>query len=150
VIKAKPETGTVLIIDDDLGVIEAYARMLRLEGYTVFTADNAEDGLLEAERYHPDAILLDLWMPLIDGLEFLQRLRAREAPRGTPVAIVTGDYFVEESHGANLHALGAEIIFKPLWLEDLVALTSRLLAMREARPLGRSGLCRPASDDAGT
>ncbi len=129
---AKPEPGTALIVDDEENTLQSYARMLRLEGYTVFIADNAEDGLRAAERHRPDAVILDLRMPLIDGLAFLRRLRAREATRGTPVAIVTGDYFVEDVLGAaDLHALGAEIHFKPLWLEDLVALAGRLLAMRE-------------------
>jgi len=127
----KLETGTVLIVDDEEDTLQSYARMLRLESHTVFTADNAEDGLRAAECHHPDAVILDLRMPLMDGLAFLRRLRAREAQRGTPVAIVTGDYFVEDTLGADLQAFGAEIHFKPLWLEDLVALTRRLLAMRE-------------------
>ena len=52
-----------------------FARMLRLEGFEVKTAVNAETGLHEAEEYHPDAIILDLRMPLVDGLGFLRRLR---------------------------------------------------------------------------
>jgi DNA-binding response OmpR family regulator len=121
----------VLIVDDEEDTLQSFARILRLEGYTVFTADNAEDGLRAAERHHPDAVILDLRMPLMNGLAFLRRLRAHEAQRRTPVAIVTGDYFVEDTVGTDLHALGAEIHFKPLWLEDLVALASRLVAMGE-------------------
>jgi len=124
-------TGTVLIVDDDENTLQSYARMLRLKGHTVFTADSAEDGLREVERHPPDAVIFDLRMPLMDGLAFLRRLRTREEQRTTPVAIVTGDYFVEDTLGADLHALGAEIQFKPLWLDDLDALAGRLLAGRE-------------------
>ena len=67
----------ILIVDDDEGVTQTFARMLRLEGYQVCTAMSAEKGLVEAEEHHPDAIILDLRMPLIDGLGFLRRLRAR-------------------------------------------------------------------------
>jgi two-component system OmpR family response regulator len=101
--------------------------MLRLEGYQVRTAVSAEKGLLEAEHSRPDAIILDLRMPLVDGLGFLRRLRARDDQRATPVAIVTGDYFLDDSVSAELRELGAELRFKPLWLEDLVGLARNLL-----------------------
>jgi two-component system, OmpR family, response regulator PrrA len=117
----------ILIVDDDEGVTQTFARMLRLEGYEVRTAMNAEMGLREAEQCHPDAIILDLRMPLVDGLGFLRRLRARDAQRETPVAIVTGDYFLDDSVSTELQQLGAELKFKPLWLEDLVGLARTLL-----------------------
>ena len=126
---AGPLTATILIVDDDEGVTETFARMLRLEGYAVRTAVSAETGLREAVYGHPDAIILDLRMPLIDGLGFLRRLRAHEGQRPTPVAIVTGDYFVEDTTSAELHELGAELRFKPLWLEDLVELARNLLTV---------------------
>ena len=117
----------ILIVDDDEGVTQTFARMLRLEGYQVRTAVSAETGLREAEQSHPDAIILDLRMPLVDGLGFLRRLRARDDQRAIPVAIVTGDYFLADSVSTELRELGAELRFKPLWLEDLVGLARNLL-----------------------
>jgi two-component system OmpR family response regulator len=117
----------ILIVDDDEGVTQTFARMLRLEGYQVRTAVSAETGLREAEHSHPDAIILDLRMPLVDGLGFLRRLRAHDHQRTTPVAIVTGDYFLDETVASELQQLGAELKFKPLWLEDLVGLARNLL-----------------------
>jgi len=102
--------------------------MLRLEGYEVYTAMNAEMGLREAAATDPDAIILDLRMPLIDGLGFLRRLRAIDQYRAVPVAIVTGDYFLDDAVSAELRTLGAELKFKPLWLEDLVSLARTLLS----------------------
>jgi len=122
-----PTTATILIVDDDEGVTQTFARMLRLEGYHVHTAVNAETGLRQADRSHPDAIILDLRMPLVDGLGFLRRLRSRDDHRGTPVAIVTGDYFLDDSVANELRELGAELRFKPMWLEDLVGLARTLL-----------------------
>jgi len=118
--------ATILIVDDDEGVTQTFARMLRLEGFKVRTAISAESGLREAQNTHPDAIILDLRMPLLDGLGFLRKLRALE-PHETPVAIVTGDYFLEDAVSAELRQLGAELRFKPLWLEDLVGLARNLL-----------------------
>ena len=120
-------TSTILIVDDDEGVTQTFARMLRLEGYRVHTAINAESGLVEAAHCQPDAIILDLRMPLVDGLAFLRRLRHNAEQRTTPVAIVTGDYFLDEAVSAELRELGAELRFKPLWLEDLVGLARDLL-----------------------
>jgi two-component system response regulator PrrA len=121
--------SSILIVDDDEGVTQTFARMLTLEGFKVRTAFNAESGLLAAGESRPDAIILDLRMPLMDGLGFLRRLRAmpdqQESP--TPVAIVTGDYFLDDSVAAELRQLGAQLQFKPLWLEDLVGLARNLL-----------------------
>ena len=124
---AERTLSKILIVDDDEGVTQTFARMLRLEGYQVRTAVSAEKGLQEAEQSHPDAIILDLRMPLVDGLGFLRRLRAQDDQRATPVAIVTGDYFLDDSVSAELRELGAELRFKPLWLEDLVGLARNLL-----------------------
>ncbi len=121
------ETATILIVDDDEGVTATFARMLRLEGYQVYTAMSAEMGLREAEATLPDAIILDLRMPLVDGLGFLRRLRSNDQQRHVPVAIVTGDYFLDDSTSAELQQLGAALKFKPLWLEDLVSLARTLL-----------------------
>jgi DNA-binding response OmpR family regulator len=124
---AERTAAKILIVDDDEGVTQTFARMLRLEGYQVRTAVSAETGLREAEHSHPDAIILDLRMPLVDGLGFLRRLRAHDHQRTTPVAIVTGDYFLDETVASELQQLGAELRFKPLWLEDLVGLARNLL-----------------------
>lgn len=124
---SSPKLATILIVDDDPVVTETFARMLTLEGYGVRTAVTAETGLHEADVSRPDAILLDLRMPLVDGLGFLRRLRAREHPRQTPVAIITGDYFVDDTVSRDLGGLGAEVHFKPLWQEDLLHITEALV-----------------------
>jgi DNA-binding response OmpR family regulator len=101
--------------------------MLRLEGYHVVTALSAEAGLNQAERSQPHAIILDLRMPIVNGVQFLRHIRSKSQLAEVPVAIVTGDYFLGESTASELRALGASVRFKPLWLEDLVALARTLL-----------------------
>ena len=118
---------TILVVDDDEGVRQIFARMLTLEGFRVQTATNGKRGLWEVAQSQPDAIILDLRMPLVDGLDFLRRLRASQSHGQTPVAIVTGDYFLDDSVSAELRALGASLTFKPLWQEDLLGLTRTLL-----------------------
>ncbi len=131
--KTQPATASILIVDDDEGVTQTFARMLRLEGYRVHTAMTAETGLQQAEDSRPDAIILDLRMPIVDGLGFLRRLRAHEEQRDVPVAIVTGDYFLDDLISNELRELGAELRFKPMWLEDLVSLARTLLKVSTDR-----------------
>jgi CheY-like chemotaxis protein len=120
------KTHTILVIDDDQTVTETFATALHREGFNVRTAMNAENGLREANSSHADAIILDLRMPLINGLGFLYRLRNGEEHRNTPVAVVTGAV-VDDSTQAELIELGAELRFKPLWLEDVVELAHHLV-----------------------
>jgi DNA-binding response OmpR family regulator len=66
-------------------------------------------------------------MPLTDGLQFLRILRTKPGLQNVPVAIVTGDYFLDQQVSNELRDLGADLRFKPLWLEDLLALARNLL-----------------------
>jgi CheY-like chemotaxis protein len=124
--RAVKTSPTVLIIDDDRGITDTFAAALSREGFNVKTASNAEAGLLEATMHHADAIIVDLRMPLINGLGFLYRLRAWPEHRHTPVAIVTGTV-VDSATAAELRDLGAELRFKPLWLEDVIDLANQLV-----------------------
>jgi len=102
--------------------------MLKLEGFEVATAINAESGLELADNVRPSAIILDMRMPITNGLQFLRMVRAKPHLVEIPVAIVTGDYFLAENTQQELRSLGAAIRFKPLWLEDLIALAKTLVA----------------------
>ena len=124
---ADAATRTILIVDDDRSVADTFARMLKLEGFGVATALSAETGLALAKAAPPDAIILDMRMPLESGLVFLRNLRKEPPLQTIPVAIVTGDYFLSEPVQQELRSLGASIRFKPLWLEDLIALARTLI-----------------------
>jgi CheY-like chemotaxis protein len=117
----------VLIVDDDQSTTETFARMLRLEGHDVRTAPDARTGLAAAHTFAPDAIIVDFRMPLMDGLGFVTRFRAEEGDRVTPIAMVTGDYFLDEGITTELDKLGILLRFKPLWLDDLCTLAGELL-----------------------
>ena len=120
----------ILIVDDDETVLQTFAKALSLEGYDVRTASSPLVGLEEAEHTPPDAILLDLRMPFVNGFGFLYRLRAQDAHRHTPVAIITGDSCIDDPALDELHGLEAEVLFKPIWLEEVLTVTRNLLARR--------------------
>lgn len=118
----------LLIVDDDISVTDTLSRMLRLEGYEVWAALSADEGLRLAQTHKPHAVILDLRMPLASGLQFLRAIRKVPELAETPVAIVTGDYYLDDAQAAEIRSLKAELRFKPLWLDELVALASQLLA----------------------
>ena len=124
---AASATRTLLIVDDDTSVTDTFARILKLEGFQVATALSAQAGLELADNIRPDGILLDLRMPITSGLQFLRQIRARPHLADVPVAIITGDYFLAQPIQTELEALRATVKFKPMWLEDLVALARTLV-----------------------
>ena len=125
--RAPRPPATILLVEDDPGVVEIFSRILRMNGYEVRVAPDAESGLLELQRFTPSAVLLDLRLPIVDGLELLRRLRAEIPDARMPIAVVTGDYFVEEDVSRELRQLGAQVHFKPLWEDDLLKLVRDLL-----------------------
>jgi DNA-binding response OmpR family regulator len=128
--------ATLLLIDDDLVTLETFAYILRTDGYRVLTAATPETGMAEVERSRPAALLLDLHLPVTDGLKFLRQLRASPRHSGLRVAIITGDYFIDEGVADELQSLGAHIHFKPLWEDDLLRVAHGLLdSGRDAAPL---------------
>ncbi len=63
----------VLIVEDDKDLNQAYQMILRRDGHEVFVAHNGKEALKEAQAHDPQLILLDLLMPIMDGLEFLKK-----------------------------------------------------------------------------
>jgi DNA-binding response OmpR family regulator len=109
--------GRVLVVDDEPMVRETLGQFLSDEGYVV---DLAVDGETALERVHaarPDAILLDLMMPGMNGRQFLQALRDQPAYASVPVLIMTAVHGLE----VNLATLGAsEVVEKPFNVEELL------------------------------
>ena len=102
--------------------------MLRLEGYEVWAAHSADEGLTLAQTHRPHAIILDLRMPLTSGLQFLRADSRDSRPRPTrrsPSSPATTTW--TKPSRDEIKALGAELRYKPLWLEELVTLARELL-----------------------
>jgi CheY-like chemotaxis protein len=124
---AVPHRRTVLIVDDDRFVTDTFATTLKLEGFDVFTACTAADAVDTVAARRPDLIFLDLHLPSTDGVTLLRALRSVPDHRETPVAVITGDCFLADGIMRELIELGAELRFKPIWTEELVALTHAML-----------------------
>jgi len=83
--------STVLVIDDTVDCAEPLAKLLRKVGHTVRTAYNGREAIAVLEYFHPDSIILDLMMPVMDGVTFLEHIRRDPAWANVRVIVFTGD-----------------------------------------------------------
>lgn len=129
----------LLLIDDDVAVSLTLARMLEVRGHRVARFESAIAGLQAAIETPPDALILDMKMPQMGGLEFLRRLRASPEGASMPVGVITGDTFLGESVLDELSRLGALVRYKPVGMDDLVQLLEHLLAPVNPGQAGSAG-----------
>src|SRR3989339_557055 len=92
----------ILIVEDEAPLRNAVSDILTFEGFTVFQAKNGQEGLDIALREHPDLTLLDLMMPIMDGLTMLEKLRqdqtwgTQAAEAGSYDFLVKSDWNIED------------------------------------------------------
>ena len=118
----------VLIVDDATDNREGYAQYLQFCGFRTAEAATGEEALEEAHRSHPDAILLDMRLPGVDGVEVSRRLRAVGFPN-VPIIAVSACVF-EPDVAAALESGCDAFLAKPCLPETVVHEIKRLLALR--------------------
>jgi len=116
----------ILVVDDERGVRESLRRALELEGYEIELAEGGSEALatLGRDEPQPDAVILDVLMPGVDGLEVCRRLRA--TGNHVPVLMLTARDEVE-NRVAGLDAGADDYVTKPFALEELLARIRALL-----------------------
>jgi CheY-like chemotaxis protein len=112
----------VVLVEDDADLAEVTQAALQHEGVQVAVAHDGFEGLDLIDKLHPQVVVTDLVMPLLDGLELIRRHTARPAPRAPVIAI--------SAIGAKLRAareLGAaEVLLKPVFPEELLQSVRKL------------------------
>ncbi|HUK35530.1 MAG TPA: response regulator [Vicinamibacterales bacterium] len=123
--------ATVLVVDDQRVILRVFSQALEHAGYRVRIADSADAALECVRTEPPDAILVDLTMPFVNGLGFLYRLREMAPP--IPVAMVTGNAVTIETQD-ELHSLGVAVHFKPLTAAQIQGVVEKLLRVTTDGP----------------
>ncbi|HZN37096.1 MAG TPA: response regulator transcription factor [Pirellulaceae bacterium] len=119
----------VLVIEDDRALAEVLTYNLKQAGYDVLLATDGQDGLLQAQIKSPDIVLLDLMLPVIDGLDVCRRLRAGTGTKDLLIVMVTAK--AEESDELVGFSLGADdYVTKPFSVKVLL---ERIKALRRRR-----------------
>ncbi|HEV2981028.1 MAG TPA: response regulator transcription factor [Solirubrobacteraceae bacterium] len=114
----------LLVVDDDASVRDALALVLGVDGFEVTTAEDGREAIRSLAARKPDAVILDVLMPVIDGLEVCRRMRA--AGDRTPVLMLTARAEVSE-RVAGLEAGADDYLAKPFAREELIARLRALL-----------------------
>lgn len=125
--------SSILIIDDEKDFTFFVKANLELGGeYKVEVANNGKDGIKAAEHHRPDAILLDIMMPGLSGLDTLKILKEKETTFQIPVVMLTakGD---EESKMMAATMFNEDYIVKPVEIEVLKAKIKSVIARRDGR-----------------
>ncbi|MCX8211977.1 MAG: response regulator transcription factor [Lewinella sp.] len=127
----------ILLVDDEPDILEILEYNLRKEGYEVATAENGEEGLKRAQEFKPNLIILDIMMPIMDGVEVCRQLRANKDFDSTVITFLTAreeDY----SQIAALDTGGDDYITKPIrprvFLSRVKALLRRGVRKEEEVP----------------
>jgi two-component system OmpR family response regulator len=126
----------VLAVDDEFSITELLSMALRYEGWDVRTASDGSEAVRVAREFRPDAVILDVMLPDMEGLEVLRRLRA-DSPL-LPVIFLTARDGVADRI-AGLTAGGDDYVTKPFSLEE-VAARLRGLLRRTNRAVADDGL----------
>ena len=117
---------TILLIEDDPDSREVYGAVLRHSGYRILEARNGEEGIFLARQHCPDLIVMDLGLPLIDGLQATEVLKGDPATRGIPVVAMS--VHVQEFYRGRASAVGCEsFLDKPCDPKRLVGEITRVL-----------------------
>jgi two-component system, cell cycle response regulator DivK len=103
----------ILIVEDDTQSLYMLTFLLESNNYEVFQSNNGADGILKAKRHHPDAIILDIQLPEMDGYKVTRELRATDEVKNIPIIVVTSFAMIGDRNKA-LEAGATGYIEKPI------------------------------------
>lgn len=116
----------ILIIDDTLHLLEEISDILRMEGYEVFTAYDAYDGMRKISTTNPNLIITDLLMPEMDGYELISKIRSIDKHQFTPIIVLSAQAARENIERAK--ELKADMYLrKPCTADELLSSIEKLL-----------------------
>jgi CheY-like chemotaxis protein len=116
----------LLLVEDAPFLRYAFGRLLRLHGFEVIEANDGREALECVSKYRPHLVVTDLMMPVMDGVELIEKLRADPATADLPVVAITADA-TEQAEQRAREAGAVDFITKPI---DLPTLLDRLRSIR--------------------
>jgi CheY-like chemotaxis protein len=114
---------TILIVDDDLAFARFLDDVLTGAGYETSVARHGAAAFLDLEITHPDLILVDVFMPIIDGITFCRMVRAQRATRDTPIIMMSATADLHTTIPVQI----AGFLAKPLDIDALLHLVAQIV-----------------------
>jgi len=136
--------ATILVVDDELGIRALLSEILADEGHTIELAENAAQARACRERIRPDLVLLDIWMPDVDGITLLKEW-ASTAQLTMPVIMMSGHGTIDTAVEATKYGAMA-FLEKPITLQKLLRAVEQGLAKPAARPAAAAHHSMAAND----
>jgi response regulator RpfG family c-di-GMP phosphodiesterase len=127
-----PSLGKTLLVDDDEELTFILRAHLRTSGFEVATAANGRDALALARSFDPDVILMDVTMPVMDGIEATRRLKQDPATEHIPVILLTARSRTEDLV-VGLEAGAQEYVVKPFEIAELIARVRTMMRLASTR-----------------
>ena len=124
--------ATILVVDDELGIRGLLSEILSDEGHTVELAENASQARAARERLRPDLVLLDIWMPDVDGISLLKEWGAGGL-LSMPVIMMSGHGTIDTAVEATKYGATA-FLEKPITLQKLLRAVEQALVRPASRP----------------
>ncbi len=137
----------ILVIDDEEPIRHLLRLILELAGHDILLAEDGLRGIGVVRREHPDLIILDVMMPVMDGGTVLGNLQADERTRGIPILVLTAAT-VSSLHARLLRSGAARVMSKPFDPADVVQAVAELVPEAEAQVSTRESEPRPSSASA--
>ena len=120
----------VLVVDDEIHIIHVVAIKLRNNGYEVFTADNGKEAFDVALSEKPDIVVTDFQMPIMTGLELVEKMRSCDETKDIPVILLTARSFaISDEQQRQLSISGC--LSKPFSPRELLAGIEDILYQKE-------------------
>lgn len=121
---AKAAKATILVVDDEESILDALSSILEDEGYSIVTASSGESAIAKFDETSPDIVLLDVWLPKMDGMDTLKIIKGKN--RSVPVIMISGHSKIDTAVDAIKHG-AYDFLEKPLSLEKVLVLIRNAL-----------------------
>jgi len=135
--------ATILVVDDELGIRALLSEILADEGHTVELAENAQQARQVRELLRPDLVLLDIWMPDVDGITLLKEWAAAGQLQ-MPVIMMSGHGTIDTAVEATRHGATA-FLEKPITLQKLLRAVEQALVKPAQRLSAATGAAQPGA-----
>lgn len=119
-------SATILVVDDEISVLNTLEQQLREVGYTVFTARDGTDGWHKCKFYQPDAVILEIFMPGMQGNRVAEAMSEDPQTAKIPVIFITSLLTKKEVPQDDLRG-GRHFIAKPFRFKELHELLQRII-----------------------
>ncbi len=123
----RAKTVKTVVVDDEPPIVDVVCDVLEDEGIQAVSCEHGQNAFRCIRRERPNLVILDIQMPVVDGIEIFQQMRADPVTEGIPVIFFTANAHVLKRRLPNYEALNAELLPKPFDVSKLLDTVQRAL-----------------------